>query len=415
VLRTRFLSADGEPRQEIDPAAGVPLRRLDLLLTTPAAEREDGLAAAAREEAWTPFDLERGPLFRALLVRVGAEDHAVVLTAHHAVFDGWSVGLLLAELQALYAAFAAGSPSPLAPLPVQYADYAHWQRTHFTPERLEAQLAYWREKLAGVPALDLPTDRPRPEVQGHRGDSERLALSRELSERVREMSRRDGVTLFMSLLAAYAVVLHHRSGHDDLAVGAPVATHRDREELQRVIGPFLNTLALRVDLCGDPTFRELLGRVRRTALEAYSHQELPFEQVVEGLGLRHAPGSTPLFQVWFNHSAGGSSGGEAVRLGGAEVEGVDLGDAAVKFDLQLATEETGGRLLASLRYNADLFDAATARALLQELEALLERAAAAPAARLSELRRHLQARHDPNDTLRRGLQGARRKAVSIPT
>jgi aspartate racemase len=421
VLRTRFPSADGEPRQVVDPAAEMELRRVDLLTTNPPAEREAALVAAARAEAWAPFDLERGPLFRAMLARLDEEDHALVLTAHHVVFDGWSVGLLLDELSQLYAAFSADRPSPLAPLPVQYADYAHWQREHFAGDVLAAQLAYWHGKLEGVRPLELPTDRPRPAVQSYRGDAERLALSAELTERVRETSRREGVTLFMSLLAAYAVLLRHRSGEDDVVVGAPVATHRDREELQRVIGTFLNTLALRVDLSGDPTFRELLGRVRRTALEAYAHQELPFDRVVEALDPKRDPGRTPVFQVWFNHSAAPSG---RLAFGDTRIEGVDLGDAAVKFDLQLATEEAGGRLLASLRYNADLFDAATAAGLLAGLEAVLARVAEAPGERLSALMTHLdgeaRARRakdwvEQGESLRKSLQGSRRKAISLPT
>jgi amino acid adenylation domain-containing protein len=421
VLRSRFPTVDGEPRLAIDPPAPVPLARADLLTTVAPAGREAAVLEAVRAAAWRPFSLEGGPMLRALLARGGEQDHALGITLHHLVSDGWSVGILLRELGELYSAFAEGRPSPLPELPVQYADYAVWQREHFRGEVLEAQLAYWRGKLKDAPVLELPTDRPRPAQQGYRGAAERAALSQELTAAFRETSQREGVTLFMSLLAAWAVLLHHRAGQDDLVVGAPVATHRDREELQGVVGAFLNTLALRVDLSGDPSFRDLLARVRGTALEAYSHQELSFDRLVEALNLPRGTGRPPLVQVWFNHSG---IPGARVRFAGLKVEGVDVGDPAVKFDLQLSTEELGGRLAASLRYNSDLFERATALALLADLEALLGRVAADPAARLSELRavlddearaRDERAWGERDQSARRGLQAARRKAVPIPT
>ncbi|HYW08941.1 MAG TPA: amino acid adenylation domain-containing protein [Longimicrobium sp.] len=421
VLRTRFPTVDGEPRLAIDPPAPVALTRVDPGEATEPAGREANALREVRAAAWAPFDLERGPLLRALLARVDDDDHMLGITLHHVVTDGWSVGVLLRELGELYSAFAEGKPSPLPELPVQYADYALWQRENFQGDTLDAQLAYWRGKLEGAPVLEIPTDHPRPAAQGYRGAAERVGLSGELTARFRETSQREGVTLFMSLLTAWAVLLHHRGGQEDVVVGAPVATHRDREELQGVIGSFLNTLALRVQMAGDPDFRELLARVRRTALEAYSNQELPFDRLVEALNLPRNTGRPPLVQVWFNHSG---IPGARVRFAGLKVQGVDVGDEAVKFDLQLSTEEVGGRLAASLRYNADLYERPTVVALLADLEALLARVAADPSTRLSELRAALDEEARARDTrdwgergeaARRGLQSARRKAVSITT
>ncbi|HEU0079025.1 MAG TPA: condensation domain-containing protein, partial [Longimicrobiaceae bacterium] len=377
------------------------------------------IEAIQAREANTHLDLSEGPLLRARLLRL--EDDAVLLVAvHHIVFDGWSVGLFLGEIGELYSAFHEGKPSPLAELQVQYADYAHWQRELFRGEVLEAQTAYWRRQLEGVPPLELPTDHPRPEVQTSRGGSERVGLSQELSDKLKETSQREGVTLFMTLLAAYTVLLHHRSGAEDVVVGSPVATHRDREELQGVIGCFLNTLALRVDLSGDPSFRELLRRVRRTVLEGFSNQDLPFDQLVDTLGFRRDVSRTPVFQVLFNHSMPNGR----LRFGGLKLSSVELGDPTAKFDLELATEESGGRIVAMMRYNADLFDPATVREILGELETLLLQVAEDPDRTLPELRleleeqaraRRARARSEREEALRQGLHGARRKPITIQT
>ncbi|MFL5542840.1 MAG: amino acid adenylation domain-containing protein [Longimicrobiaceae bacterium] len=418
VLRTRFPMVDGVPRQVIDPAGGIALRRLDLLTTAAPEAREEALRTAALEEAWAPFDLEHGPVIRALLARVEAEDHLLLVTTHHAVTDGWSVGLLLRELDALYAAFRAGRASPLPALAVQYADYAVWQRERVKDEVLEAQAAYWQRQLAGAAPLELRTDHPRPAGASSRGGAEWHALSRELSDGLKEASRREGVTVFMALLAGYAVLLHLHSGAEDLVVGSPVATHRDREELQGVIGCFLNMLALRVDLAGDPSFRELLRRVRRTALEAYAHQELPFEKLVDALGARRREGRTPVFQVLFNHSLPG----ERIRMEGLALGSLNLGDPTSEFDLELGAEDLGDRLGALLRYRADLFEPETVKELLVELEAILGRMVEAPDQRLSELRlaleeaargRRERARAERDEALRGTLRGARRKAIAI--
>ncbi|HEX2079123.1 MAG TPA: amino acid adenylation domain-containing protein [Longimicrobium sp.] len=419
VLRSRFPTVDGEPRQVIDPPAPVALRETDLR-GVPAAEREAALVAELRRGAWLPFDLGHGPLVRAGLARVGDEEYGAVLAFHHIVFDGWSAGVLLQELAALYTSFRAGLPSPLPALATQYADFAAWQRARLDGEALEEQVSWWRGRLAGVPALGLPADHPRPERPSLRGGSEAAAWPRELVDALRDTSRREGVTLFMTLLAGYGATLAAEAGQDDFAVGCPVAVHRDREELHGTIGLFLNSLPVRLDLAGAPTFRELLVRVRRAALEAYAHQDVPFEKVVDALRLPRDPARTPVFQVWFNHS---EMGGEPLRFEGLALEGIDAGDPAAKFDLRLGTAEDGeGGLSVSLGYDAALFEPATVRRILARLESLMARAAAAPeqplavlyAALADEERAEQLLRAETRErSLRSHLQGGRRRAVEI--
>ncbi|HLL46076.1 MAG TPA: condensation domain-containing protein, partial [Longimicrobiaceae bacterium] len=279
ALRTVFAVRDGAPVQVVAPAA-CPLPVEDLT-HLPGAEREAEARRIAAAEAARPFDLERGPLFRAKLLRLGAGEHVLVLCMHHLVADGWSLDVLFRELAALYGAFTRGEPSPLPPLPVRYADYALWQREHLDGEVLERQLAYWRERLAGAPGvLELPTDRPRPAEQSFRGARERFRLAPGTTAAVRALGAREGATPYMVLLAAFQLLLARYSGEDDLVVGSPIAG-RTRPETEGLVGFFANTLALRGDLSGRPTFRELLGRVRETALGAYQHQEVPFEKLVE--------------------------------------------------------------------------------------------------------------------------------------
>jgi amino acid adenylation domain-containing protein len=418
VLRARFPTVDGEPRQEIDAPGGFAVREVDLR-HLPEAAREAVLIDTARREAWGPFDLETGPLVRAALIRAGDEDYGAVIAFHHIVFDGWSAGVLMGELAALYAAFAAGGTLELPPLPVQYADFAAWQRAQLDDRALAEQLEWWAGRLGGVPVLALPTDHPRPDLQSYRGANEAAAFPAELVDALRAVSRREGVTLFMTLLAGYSALLAHHAGQDDFAVGCPVVVGRDREELAGVIGLFLNSLPLRVDLSGGPTFRDLLLRIRRMALEAYAHQDVPFEKVVEALRIPRDAGRTPVFQVWFNHS---NVPGGPLALDGVEVDGLDVGDPTIKFDLRLATEEAGdGRLAVFMGYNADLFEPATAARLLAQLQALLTAAAARPDAPLAELHalldqsergesaRRADARADARgDALRRHLKDRRR-------
>jgi hypothetical protein len=408
VLRTAYPMVEGEPSVVVRSDLHVPVPVIDLG-DVAEAERAAALREAAKAEAWRPFDLEAGPLVRAVLIRAADDDHAAVLSLHHIVHDGWSAGVLLRELAVLYAAFSAGEASPLAELPVQYADFAAWQRARLDAA-LDGELGFWVEKLRGVQPLALPTDRPRPAVQTYRGAAEGVALSSELTLALQTLSRREGVTPFMTVLAAWAALLGRRAGQSDVVVGSPVVVHRDRAELNDVIGLFLNSLPLRLDLSGAPDFRALLRRARTTALEAFAHQEVPFEKVVEALALPRDTSRGPVFQAWFNHSAVPR---EPLAFAGLRVEGVDLGEPAVKFDVRLSAEEYDGRMALNLAYNADLFDRATALGLLDELRRLLEGAAARPDAPVAELCGGTDAA-DP-DAFRMQLKGIRRKAVSIET
>jgi hypothetical protein len=419
VLRASFPSLDGEPKQVIAPHLGVALPVKDLG-SLPLDRRETEMRAVAQYEVWRPFDVGSGPLMRALLIRLEQDDHVLVLTLHHIAFDGWSVGILSREIAELYSAFQKGEAPTLPEPTLQYADFAYWERSWLTPELEQNQIAYWKERLSGASTLELPTDRPRPAIQSSSGAAQHIRFADELTTALQQLSQREGVTLFMSLLTGYAALLQYVSKQRDISVGCPIAHYRDRSELQTVIGPFLNTLALRIDLEGDPTFRQLLGRVRRTALDAYAHQEVPFERVVEALVTRRDASRSPIFQVWFNHSDISSS---AIGFGGLKPEGIDFGDTSTKFDLMLSTEVANGRLIATLRYNSALFDADTVSKLLQDLEALFSHAADSPRAKLSEIgifldelaaARALKLANYSELALQQQFRSAKRKAVSIP-
>ncbi|HST60111.1 MAG TPA: condensation domain-containing protein, partial [Longimicrobium sp.] len=298
ALRTVFGEENGSPVQVIAPFGGFTLPVEDLSeLGDP--DREAAVRQRAGEEARQPFDLAAGPLFRAVLLRLGAEEHVLLLSMHHVVSDGWSMGVLFRELSSLYAAYREGRESPLRELAVQYADYAVWQREQLDGETLDRQLSYWRERLAGAPSLlELPTDHPRPAVQTFQGAHEQVELSGELLERLQALGRSEGATLYMTLLSAFQVLLSKYSGSEDVVVGSPIAG-RTRKETEELIGFFVNTLVLRTDLGGDPSFREVLGRVRGATLGAYEHQEVPFEKLVEELQPERSMSHSPLFQVMF--------------------------------------------------------------------------------------------------------------------
>ncbi|HEX8695423.1 MAG TPA: non-ribosomal peptide synthase/polyketide synthase, partial [Longimicrobium sp.] len=383
VLRTTFaMDADGEAVQVVHAPAPVRLPVVDLSAVG-AAEREALAARLASEEAARPFDLARGPVLRCTLLRLGAAESVVLFTVHHIASDGWSIEILQREVTALYEAYVSGEDARLPALPVQYADYAVWQRRWLEGEVLERQVAYWRRRLAGAPAvLDLPLDRPRPAVAGRRGASHGFALSPELSRALRELSRREGATLYMTLLAAWQALLARHGAGDDVPVGTPVAG-RTRLETENLIGFFINTLVIRTRLEGDPTFREVLARVREGVLEAQAHQDVPFERLVEELDVERSLSHTPLFQVLFTFQS--AQRGDGLRLGEAEIDRIDADSGTVKFDLDLGMGEAGERLWGSLSYRAELFDAATAERLAGHLARLLERAAADPDARISEL------------------------------
>ncbi|MDQ3257051.1 MAG: condensation domain-containing protein, partial [Acidobacteriota bacterium] len=281
-LRTTFAAVDGSPVQVIAPTLNVTLSVTDLS-ELPEAEREAEARRLASEAAQRPFDLARGPLVRAGLLRLQAEEHVLLLNMHHIISDGWSTGVFVRELTTLYEAFSAGKPSPLVELPIQYADYAVWQRQWLTGDVLDKQLSYWRKQLTGAPSnLDLPIDKARPAVQSYRGGRQRLVLSQSLAERLKALSQQEGATLFTALLAIFQVLLARYTGQENIIVGTGIAG-RNRAETENLIGFFINALALRTDLSGNLGFRELLGRVREVTLGAYEHQDVPFEKLVEEL------------------------------------------------------------------------------------------------------------------------------------
>ncbi|HEX7239950.1 MAG TPA: amino acid adenylation domain-containing protein, partial [Longimicrobiaceae bacterium] len=375
TLRTVFALRDGAPVQVVGPAEprALPVEELSAL---PDEEREAELHRRVRDEALLPFDLERGPLMRAGLLRMGHDDHVLLLTLHHVVSDGWSTGILLRELSALYAG------SPLPPLPVQYGDFAAWQRSWLSGEALERQLAWWRAKLAGAPPLlELPTDRPRPPVQGPEGGRLAFALPPETGRALRELSRREGATLFMTLLAGWQALLSRYSGQDDVSVGTPIAG-RTRLETEGLIGFFVNTLVLRADLSAEPSFRALLAQARETTLGAYAHQDVPFEKLVEELHPERSLTHNPLFQVLF--ALQNLERGEA-RLGDLRVEAVGGGAETTQFDLALGMVEEGEGLRGSVSYRTELFDPETVDRMLGHFALLLDRAAAEPDRPLSSL------------------------------
>ncbi|MFL5383051.1 MAG: amino acid adenylation domain-containing protein, partial [Longimicrobiaceae bacterium] len=387
TLRTRLEPRDGEPVQVVDPFAGWTLPIVDHPL--PEAEREGAYQRLATEEIARPMELEAGPLFRAALVRAAEDDHLFLWSIHHAVSDGWSTGVFDRELTALYEAFAAGREPSLPPLPLQYGDYAARQRERLSGEALRREAEWWRERLAGAPALlELPTDRPRPATRSDRGETIGFELPDDATARVDALARREGASPFMVLLAAFQAVLSRWSGQDDVLVGTPIA-NRPTPELEGLIGYFANTLVLRGDLSGDPTFRELLARVRETTLGAYDHQELPFEKLVEELNPERSLSHTPLFQVAFVlQNLGGASteaDADAPRLGNAVMEPVGRERATAKFDLTFTLMQHGGRTVGHLEYAADLWERATMERLLGHFGVLLDAALADPETRVSAL------------------------------
>jgi len=381
ILCTTFPMRNGFPVQAIAPTQTVPLPMVDLQ-QLPEVEQSTEVRRLAIEEQARPFDLSNGPLLRATLLRLGEESYVLLLNMHHIVCDGWSMGIFIRELSALYEAFSNGAPSPLPELPIQYADFAHWQRQWLQGEVLAAHLAYWRQQLAGAPpVLELPTDRPRPAVQTFRGATQLLALPKPLSQKLKALSQRWGVTLFMTLLAAFQTLLYRYTGQSDICVGTPIA-NRNRSEIEDLIGFFVNMLVLHTDLSGNPSFQELLGRVREVALGAYAHQDLPFEQLVEALQPERSLSHQPLFQVMFVvHDASMTT----LELPGLTLSSLEMDSETAKSDLTLSIADGEQGLMGSLEYNTDLFETATITRMLGHFQTLLEGIVANPDQRLSDL------------------------------
>jgi amino acid adenylation domain-containing protein len=379
-LRTVFATVNGNPVQKILPSLLLSLTPIDLS-NHPESERESALQILLKEQAVQPFDLSHGPLIRACLWRLAPDNHVLALNMHHVISDGWSMGVLFRELSALYQSYGAEKPTPLIDLPIQYADYSVWQRDWLQGENLDTQLSYWRKQLDGLSTLQLPTDHPRPPVQTYRGSSQSVELSAQLSQALKGLSQREGVTLFMTLLAAFQILLSRYCGQDDIAVGTPIAG-RTRREIEGLIGFFVNTLVLRADFSDNPTFKELVRQVRETTLEAYTHQDLPFEKLVEELHPERNSSISPLFQVMFILQ---NNTDRSLEIEHLAVSPIRTGGQVAKFDITLSITERVGALRASLRYNTDLFDAATIDRMLGHFQTLLEGIVANSGQPISEL------------------------------
>ncbi|RCJ26206.1 non-ribosomal peptide synthetase [Nostoc minutum NIES-26] len=392
ALRTNFITVDGKPIQIIREQ-GI-IRTSDSLAPTPwtvsvvdlkhlsTAEQEIASQKLAQLQAIQPFDLAKEALIRATLVVLNETEHVLLVCMHHVVSDGWSMGVFVQELAALYDAYAQGQPSPLTPLPIQYADFAIWQRQWLQGEVLQSQLSYWQQQLKDAPALlSLPTDRPRPVVQTYNGTHQEFALSLELTSKLTKLSQEQGCTLFMTLLAAFDTLLYRYTGTEDILVGSPIA-NRDRSEIEGLIGFFVNTLVMRTSLAGNPSFSELLGRVREMAMEAYTHQDLPFEMLVEALQPERNLNYTPLFQVMFVLQNAPTS---ELGLTGLTVSRLPIKGTTSRFDLTLSMENTATGLVGWWEYNTDLFDASTIERMTGHFVTLLEGIVANPEQQISQL------------------------------
>ena len=408
ILRTTFPAVDAQPVQKIASPSAFNIRVVDLSQVS-EARRESLARSLADEEVRRPFDLAHGPLLRACLLRLSETEHVIVVAFHHIIFDGWSMGLFLQEVSAHYEARAGGQAPNVPALPIQYADFAAWQREHLLAGVMENQLNYWKQKLSGnLPVLELPTDRPRPQTPSFKGAHLRLLLPPELSESLKALSRKQGVTLFMTLLSALQFLLQRYSGQDDIIVGSPIAS-RPRVETENLIGCFLNTLVLRTDLSGDPTFAELLDRVREVTLGAYAHQELPFEQVVDAL---RSSRQASLFRVWFTYQNTPRSQGQ--RITDLTMSTYDTDPEVSQFDLVLQIANADEGLSAILTYSMDLFDRTTIERLWRHFQTLLEGIVARPNARLSEFEMITETeRNDRERHKRAKFKQAKPKAIDL--
>ncbi|MBW4678524.1 MAG: amino acid adenylation domain-containing protein [Microcoleus vaginatus WJT46-NPBG5] len=379
VLRITFATVDEQPVQIIHPPGDFKLPVLDL---TTFQNQDSKIQSFIIEEAKRPFDLTKDSLLRVNLLHLNESEYVAVLTMHHIITDGWSMGIFIEEIATLYQAFSSGKFSPLPELPIQYPDFATWQREWLQGEVLEKQMAYWRRQLGGtLPVLDLPADRTRLAVQTFQGAQESFVVSKKLTEAIAELSRREGTTLFMTLLAAFKTLLYRYTGQTDILIGSPIA-NRNRAEIEKLIGFFVNTLVLRTGLTGNPTFRELLSRVREVALGAYAHQDVPFEKLVEELQPARNMSHTPLFQVMFVLQNAPIS---SLELAGLTLHPLEVKTTTAKFDLTLSMLNTDQGLQGVFEYNTDLFDATTIKRIIGHFQTLLEGVVANPEQCLSEL------------------------------
>ena len=385
-LRTNFQVVDDVPMQLIAEAVDFQMKVVDMPVTTGLPSLPVPVEQFITKETQRSFNLMRDPLFRVKLLRLDAEHHVLIMTMHHIIADGWSLGVLSRELTELYNAFNVGKPSPLAPLPIQYADFAHWQQDFLAGDQLNAHLEYWQQQLAGVPPLlELPTDRLRPSVQTLRGDTVEFQLSPVLSKNLKQLAQQSQSTLFMTLLTTFSILLHRYSGFDDIVVGSPIA-NRQRSELEPLIGCFINTLVLRTQLTNNLTFSDVLAQVRQTALEAYVHQDLPFEKLVEELKPERSLSHSPLFQVMFVLH---NTPSRHQELDGLSLSPIKRETSVAKFDWNLSMAEVDDAaspyLVGRWEYNSDLFDVATVKRAVGHFKTLLQAIVANPDAQVATL------------------------------
>ncbi|MCU0287772.1 MAG: condensation domain-containing protein, partial [Acidobacteria bacterium] len=367
-LRTVFAMVNEEPVQVILPVLTLTIMPINLSGLAPN-DREGEVSRYLKKEAQSPFDLQKGPLLRMILLRLGELEHVLLYNMHHIISDSWSMGLFIRELSTIHAAFSAGKPSPLPPPTLQYGDYAVWQRQRLKGDRLEKQLDFWRELLGGdLPVLELPTDRQRPAVSTYKGGTQSFKISEALTANLLEFNRQENCSLFMTLLTAFNVLLCRYSGQEDILVGSPIA-NRNREELEGIIGFFANTLVYRTDLSGDPTFRQLLAKVNDMTTHAYDNQDIPFEKLVEELQPERFMSHNPLFQVMFVLQ---NVPRQAVDAGNLNIQSIGTHSGTSKFDLWLSVTQTPKFLSFTFEYSYDIFKNSTITRFFNHFQALLE-------------------------------------------
>lgn len=366
ILRTTFSVVNESPVQVINPPYQLTIPVINLEGETENIKLEKARQLAA-EELQTPFDLSTSPLLRVKLLEINPQFHILLLVIHHIIFDGWSVALFHQELSTLYSSFRLNQPASLPKLALQYADFAHWQRQWLQGEILETQLNYWRQQLKNAPPLlEFPIDKPRPSVQTYEGSSQSIHLSLTLTQQLKGLSQTSGTTLFMTLLTAFTVLLYRYSGQEDIVIGTAIA-NRNRQELEPLMGFFVNTLALRTNLQSHLTFLELLQQVKDKTLASYDHQDLPFEKLIDELQIERSPSNHPLFQVFFTLQ---NESQETLELSELTISNFDWENKTTLFDLGLICRETPQGLIAELEYRTDLFEAKTIQGIAKHLEVL---------------------------------------------
>lgn len=380
ALRTTFTSVEGKPVQIIASSLSLKLSVVDLC-SIPSSTQEQEVHQLINQESLLPFDLVQGSLLRVKLLQLSQTEYVMLFTMHHIIFDAWSMGVLVDELAALYPAFCSSKQSPLPELSIQYPDFAVWQRQRLQGQVWDTQLAYWKQQLDNLSMLRLPTDRPRPAIPSFRGATQSFVLPQDLTKALHSLSRSEGVTLFMTLLAAFKVLLHRYTGQDDICIGSPIA-NRNRAEIEKLIGFFVNSLVLRTELSGNPTFRDLLIKVREVTLGAYAHQDFPFEKLVEEIQPERNLSYNPLFQVVFQLQ---NTPMQALELPDLTLSMVDDENQTAAFDLHLSLAETDGEIIGSLEYSTELFEPATIARMIKHFQNLLFGIVANPQAKLFEL------------------------------